>query len=109
VRPTEATGEGEASKQYDKFGLQVGPLTGDVAQQLGIATTSGVVITGVEDGSPAEKAGLTPSMVITQVGKKQIKSVAEFEAEVKNTTPEKGLLLLVRSDEGSRFAVLKSE
>jgi len=109
VRPTEATGEGEASKQYDKFGLQVGPLTGDVAQQLGITTASGVVITAVEDGSPADKAGLTPSMVITQVGKKPVKSVAEFEAEVKNVSPEKGLLLLIRSDEGSRFAVLKSE
>jgi serine protease Do len=110
VRPTEATGEGESTtKQYDKFGLQVGPLTGDVARQLGIATTSGVVITAVEDGSPADKAGLAPSMVITQVGKKPVKSVAEFEAEVKNASPEKGLLLLVRSDEGSRFAVLKSE
>jgi len=109
AKPTEATGEGEASKQYDKFGLQVGPLSGDVAKQLGITTTSGVVITGVEDGSPADKAGLAPSTVITQVGKKPVKSVAEFEAEVKNTTPEKGLLLLIRSDEGSRFTVLKSE
>jgi serine protease Do len=109
VRPAESGGEPQESKHYDKLGLQVGPLTGDVAQQLGISGASGVVITGVEDGSPADKAELAPGMVITQVGRKAVKSVAEFEAEAKNASPEKGILLLVRSTEGSRFVVLKSE
>ena len=94
---------------YDKLGLQVGPLHDDVAKQLGISGTSGVVITAVEDGSLAEKAGLAPSMVITQVGRKEVKSVAEFEAEAKHASLDKGLLLLVRSAEGSRFVVLKNE
>jgi serine protease Do len=109
AKPTESTDETPESKNYDKFGLQVGPLTGDVAKQLGLANVSGVVVTGVEDSSPADKAGLTPSMVITQVGRKPVKSVAEFEAEVKNASPEKGVLLLVRSEEGSRLVVLKGE
>jgi len=97
------------TKNYDKLGLQVGPLTSEVAQQLGLSGTSGVVITAVEDGSPADKAGLSPSQVITQVGRKSIKNSAEFEAEVKNASPDKGVLLLVRSAEGSRFVVVKSE
>jgi serine protease Do len=101
--------EPSASAQYDKFGLQVGPLTGEVARELGINVTSGVVIIGVEEGSPAAEAQLAPSMVITQVGRKPVKSVEEFEAEMKNASPEKGLLLLVKSAEGSRFVVLKSE
>lgn len=109
VRPTESEGEGTETKHYDKLGLQVGPLTSDVAKQLGISGMSGVVITAVEDGSPADKAGLAPSQVITQVGRKSVKSVAEFEAEAKNASPEKGVLLLVRSAESSRFVVLKSE
>jgi len=108
-RHSEVPSETEDSGKYDKFGLQVGPLTGDVAQQLGITGASGVVITGVEDGSPADKAGLKPSEVVTQVSRKPVKSVAEFEAEVKNASAEKGLLLLVRSAEGSRFVVVKSE
>jgi len=108
-RQSESNDEGSETKHYDKLGLQVGPLTTDVASQLGISGTSGVVITAVEDGSPADKAGLAPSQVITQVGRKSVKSVAEFEAEVKNASPEKGVLLLVRSAEGSRFVVLKNE
>ncbi len=109
VPPTEEQAEAESSVKYNKFGLQVGPLTGDVAQQLGITGTSGVVITAVEDGSPADKAGLSASDVITHVSRKPVKTVAEFEAELKNTTPDKGLLLLVRSAEGSRFVVVKGE
>jgi len=109
ARQSESSEDGSQSKHYDKLGLQVGPLTTDVAHQLGISGTSGVVITAVEDGSPADKAGLAPSQVITQVGRKGVKSVAEFEAEVKNTSPDKGVLLLVRSAEGSRFVVVKSE
>jgi serine protease Do len=109
TRPTESTEEPKDNKHYDKLGLQVGPLTGDVAQQLGISANSGVVITAVEDGSPADKADLAPTMVITQVGRKPVKNVAEFEAEVKNASPDKGVLLLVRSPEGSRFVVLKNE
>jgi serine protease Do len=67
------------------------------------------VITGVEDGSPADRAGLTPSMVIAQVAKKPVRNVAEFDAAIRNASPEKGVLLLVKSSEGSRFVVLKSE
>jgi serine protease Do len=110
ARTSESTDETpENSKSYDKFGLQIGPLTNDVARQLGLSNVSGIVITAVEDGSLAEKAGLRPSMVITQVGRRPVKSVAEFETEVKNTSADKGLLLLVRSEEGSRFVVLKGE
>jgi serine protease Do len=109
-QPIEPRAEGEDSRQqYDKLGLQVSPLTGDVAKQLGFDASTGVVITAVEDGSPADNAGLSPSEVITQVGRKTVKSVAEFEAEVKNVSPEKGVLLLVRSAEGTRFVVVKND
>lgn len=106
LRPVQP-GEEEGTTQFNKLGLQVGPLTPDVANQLGLAGTSGVVITAVEEGSPADRAGLAPSMVITQVGRKPVRSVAEFEAEINQASLEKGVLLLVRSAEGSRFVVLK--
>jgi serine protease Do len=109
-REREADGEGaQQSRDYNKLGLQVGPLTGDVARQLGLSAGSGVVITSVEEGSPAASAGLTPGEVITQVGRKTVKDVAGFEAELKNASLDRGVLLLVRSGERSRFVVIKSE
>jgi serine protease Do len=107
-RQAEEEEQPRENRDYDKLGLQVGPLGGDVAQQLGLSGSSGVVITSVEDGSLAEQAGLSPGMVITQVGRKNVKDVAAFEAEIKNASLDKGVLLLVRSGEGSRFVVIKS-
>ena len=110
TQPAESSEEGaEERGSYNKLGLQVSPLTRDVAQQLGISGTSGVVITGVEEGSLGANAGLNPGMVITQVGRKDVKDVASFEAELKNASLEKGILLLVRTEQGSRFVVIKSE
>jgi serine protease Do len=68
------------STKFDRFGLEVAPLTADVAKELNLKSTEGVVITGVEDSSPAANAGLKTSMVIAQVGKKPVHSVEEFNA-----------------------------
>jgi len=108
-REAESKAEGESSTKYDKFGLEVGPLTGDVAKQLGVSASSGVLVTAVEDGSPADKAGLNSGDVITQIGRKNVKSVADFEAEIKNASIDKGVLLNVKTGEGSRIMVLKNE
>lgn len=102
----EAPAEGA---EFNKLGLEVAPLTADVAQQLGVRDASGVVITAVDPDSAAARAGLEPSMAITQVGRQPVKDVAEFEAAIGQASLDKGVLLLVRSAEGSRFVVLKSE
>ncbi|MDX1947416.1 MAG: Do family serine endopeptidase [Pirellulaceae bacterium] len=101
--------DAEASAKFDKFGLEVAPLTKDVADHLGMKDTAGVVITAVESGSAAEKAGLAPSMVIVQVGREAVGSVAAFEKAMSGASLDKGVMLLVRTEEGSRFMVLKSE
>jgi serine protease Do len=97
------------SRQFDQVGLEVAPLTDDVATQLGMKDSSGVVITGVEPDSAAARAGLEPSMAIVQVGRVMVKDVAGFEAEMSKASLDKGVLMLVRSAEGSRFVVLKAE
>lgn len=98
-----------APENYDKLGLEVGSLSADVARQLGMPENSGVVITGVEAGSLADNAGLEAGMVISQVGRAAVKTAAEFEAATKSADLKKGVLLLVRTVNGSRFLVLRSE
>ena len=104
-----AESEGPAGKEFNSLGLEVAPLTGEVARELGLSSEKGVVIVGVEEGSVAEQAGLTTSMAIVQVGRKPVESVEDFEAAIRDVSLEKGVLLLVRSTEGSRFVVVKSE
>jgi serine protease Do len=108
TRPAETNGEPQRG-DFNKLGLQVGPLNKELAQQLGVSGTNGAVITAVEEDSLAARAGLAPSMAIVQVGRQAVKNVAEFEAEVNRAELDKGVLLLVRSSEGSRFVVIRSE
>jgi serine protease Do len=98
----------EETAEFDRFGLEVAPLTADVAKELNLKSTDGVVITGVEEGSPAAEAGLETSMVVAQVGKTPVNGVEDFNAALANASPEKGVLLLVRTAQGSRFVVLKA-
>lgn len=97
------------SEKFDKLGLEVAPLSADVAKQLGMKDSAGVVITSVQEGSPAAKAGLEAGMAITQIGRRAVKSAAEFEAATKGADLKKGVLLLVRTAEGSRFVVVHGE
>ena len=48
-------------------------------------------------------------MVVIQVGRKAVKTAAEFEAATKSADLKKGVLLLVRTAEGSRFLVVRGE
>jgi serine protease Do len=105
----EPKSESPREEKFDKLGLDVAPLSADVAKQLGMRDGSGVVITSVQDGSLAEKTGLEAGMVISQVGRQHIKTPADFEAATKGADLKKGVLLLVRTAEGSRFVVVKAE
>ena len=69
-----------------KFGLQVQPLTRDLATALGIAFVPGLVVSDVQKDSPAARADFHPKIVITQVGGEEVKSMdrlAEQLADVK--------------------------
>ena len=97
------------SSRFEKLGIQVEDLTPQIAEQLGIKAEHGVVITDVQSGSPAEMAGLNTGMVITEANRQPVISVDAFRKALGGKPLEKGLLLLVRTTEGSRFVVIRAE
>ena len=101
-------GKAEASS-FDKMGIQVEDLTPQLADQLGVKARHGVAITDVRSGSPAEMAGLTTGMVITQADHQPVRSVEDLRKVLTNRPLAKGVLLLVTSQQGSRFVVIQEE
>ena len=98
----------EGSLRDKKLGIEVSNLTAEVAEKLGVKAGEGVVVTEVRNGSPADLAGLATGMVIVQVNRQPVKSVEEFRAVMEKQSLEKGVLLLVRSGQGTRFVVIRS-
>ena len=94
-----------AATKMNSLGLEISNLTKDVAKQLGMENGSGVVVTSVQDESPAAAAGIEAGMVIVQVNRQAVTKVDDFEKIVKADT-DGSILLLVRSEQGSRFVVV---
>lgn len=70
-----------------RIGVQIGQVTRDVAESLGLGKQQGALVTGVEAGSPAEKAGIEAGDIITRFDGKDIEKIADLPRMVGNTKP----------------------
>jgi serine protease Do len=61
------------------FGLQLQDLTPELNETLGYDPGAGVLIADVEQGSPAEQAGMKRGLVINQVGRYPVTSSKQIE------------------------------
>ena len=65
------------------FGLTLGNITPDVAQRLRLDRgTADAVVTEVEPGSPAARAGLAAGDIIMRVGRESVRTAAEASREL---------------------------
>ncbi len=67
------------------IGLHVQDVNRNIAVQLGLPEIRGVVVTGVDQGSPSEKAGIMATDVIIGVNNKIIGTAIDIEATLRNT------------------------
>jgi serine protease Do len=106
------TGPGETSQTSESSplrGVQVENLTPAVARGLGLeAGTRGVVITDVENGTPASDAGLQRDDVIEEINHHAVTNVREYETAVRETGKQEVVLLVNRSGQTS-FVVVEPE
>ncbi|MGH7853419.1 MAG: DegQ family serine endoprotease [Candidatus Binatia bacterium] len=93
--------------QESELGLTVQPLTPDMAQSLGLERAEGLVVASVKPGSAADEAGLRSGDVITQVNRRPVKNLADYNREISRTEKSKSVLFLVRRGESSVFLALK--
>jgi len=70
-----------------RIGVQIAPVTKEVAESIGLGKVQGVLVRGVEEGSPAEKAGIEAGDIITQFDGKAIDKPADLPRSVGNTKP----------------------
>jgi serine protease Do len=92
----------------DELGLNVSALTPDIAKQLGYSDASGVIVTAVDPQGIAAQHRIRAGSVIIRVGQKPVRSIDDFKAALQNESLTKGILLLVHTQNGNRYALLKN-
>jgi serine protease Do len=91
------------------FGLAVQEITKETAQHMGIPRNAGVIVTDVEEGSPADDIGIQPQDIIAQVNKVKISSIKDYKREISKAAERKSVTLLVKRGKGSFYITLRIE
>jgi serine protease Do len=98
---------GEAGSNW---GMTVQDLTPEIAQQLGVKSSRGVVIRGVRPDSPAQEAGLQTGDLVLEINHKKVNSADEFATVAKQAQKiKKSALLLVQRGAATMYTVINSE
>jgi serine protease Do len=88
--------ENGANAEQGLDGVHVRNLTPDIADQLQLpASTRGVVVDSVDQGSAADEAGLHRGDVILEVNRKPVSNVDEYRSALGNTGNKPVLLLII--------------
>jgi serine protease Do len=98
--------ESKEKPQGDQKSLNLEKSYGFIVEPMDTKNRlKGVVVTSVDPRSPAADRGLAPGMVITEVGRQTVNSLAEFNAQVKKAGG-RTLLLYIQSPNGSQKITL---
>jgi Do/DeqQ family serine protease len=100
------------SPEPEGFGLQLEALTPDTAERLGLSFTQGLLVTDVDGGGPADRAGLRRGDVIREVGRQPVHDAPALQRALAAVPAGRPVLLWVhRPGAGARphYLVLERE
>src|SRR5262249_42110002 len=86
--------EQPSEKGVKSFGMSVQNLNGEIAQQLGLEDTKGVLVTEVDEDGPAGDAGIRRGDVILEVGRHEVNDAKALQKALEKS--DQRALLLVR-------------
>lgn len=104
----EAAQDVSRPEKAEKLGLTVVPLTKELADRYGFKDEKGVVVTQVEPESESSRAGIKPGMIITEVNRKEITGIKDFQQAMEKLE-DKPILFLVKDQQGSRFIAVEKK
>jgi len=77
------------------IGVQIQPVSKDIADSLGLKTTDGALVAEPQPGSPADKAGIKAGDVITAVNGEKIQNARELARRISSMAPGNSVKLSV--------------
>ena len=85
-----------SGKSKSLLGLETRPITPEIARQLNLRTTEGVVVARVEEEGPAAEAGLQRGDVIREINRQRIRSAQDYERATQGLKPGDRVTVLLQ-------------
>jgi len=98
--------EGKSGTE-ERLGLKVEELTPQLAKDLGLAETEGLVIVQVDGNSPAAEAGLRPGDIILELDQHVAKDPADFLKRIERYKEGDTLLFLIKRGDSTLYVTVK--
>jgi serine protease Do len=89
------------------LGLTVQELTPEIARNLGVSEAKGIVVANVEDGTPADEAGIRRGDVIVEINQKKVENLRDYRAALGRVGSADSLLMLIRRGGNVLYVALK--
>jgi serine protease Do len=85
------------------LGLDVRPITPEMAKQLNLRSSDGVVVARVEEGSAAAESGIQRGDVIREINRQKVRSMADYERLTKDVKEGDRLTVLLQRGQMSLY------
>jgi len=89
------------------LGIRTQPLTPQLAESLGLASTEGVMIIDIVKGSPADSAGLKNGDIILQLNRMGVSDTTALQSMITSMKPGQAALFMVYSGGKKMFIAAK--
>ncbi len=90
--------------QRGLLGVQINDVTADLAEEIGLDVVRGVLVSGVNQGSAAQGAGIAAGDVIVAINRHEVNTVSELQEMVARNRPGQRVLVSYRRDGTTREA-----
>ncbi len=98
-----------SSESPAHLGIGAREITPELARQFDLPESSGVVVTRVEEGSPAEEAGIRPGDVLLEINKRKIRSLRDVRLALTGLKSGDPAVILVRREGSTFYVSIKGE
>jgi len=109
MRPADVMNGKSDSGDIMNLGMSVRNITEDIARQLQLDSTEGVLISEVEPGGIADNANLRRGDIIMEVNRTPIRDVKEYLNVIKEVMIDEGAVLYIQRGNSRIFVPLEPE
>ncbi len=99
----------KGKETLDKYGLTLQELTQELAEKFDYKNNSGLIISDIQPGGPADFAGLKPGYLVEEVDKVKVQNFDDLKKALGQGGKSGKILLRVRFGDYSTYVVLMAK